>query len=107
MFVKSSPILWSSSTVPLRLRSAVRSANCRLQAKVYTESKANAPIVPRFGVMKEQSRSCHVIRMVKGKLHKTRVTLGLKTDLELVITGELAENDLIVARPLASDGAEN
>jgi HlyD family secretion protein len=79
----------------------------RLQARFFTGSKANALIVPRFSVMQERDRSYYVFKMVDGKPHKTRVILGLKTDLELEIARGLNENDLIVARPTASDAGEN
>lgn len=79
----------------------------RLQAKFYTGSKANALIVPRFSVMQERDRSYYVLKMVNGKPQKTRVTLGLKTDLELEITRGLSENDVIVARPNTSEAREH
>ncbi len=79
----------------------------RLQARFFTGSKANALIVPRFSVMQERDRSYYVFKMVDGKPHKTRVVLGLKTDLELEIARGLKENDLIVARPTASDSGDN
>jgi HlyD family secretion protein len=71
----------------------------RLQARFFTGSKANALIVPRFSVMQERDGSYYVLKMVKGKPRKTRVTIGLRTDLELEITRGLTKNDLIVARP--------
>jgi HlyD family secretion protein len=74
----------------------------RLQARFFTGTKKDALIVPRFSVMQARDRSFYVLKMVNGEPRKTKVTLGLKTDLELEVANGLTEKDRIVARPTAS-----
>ncbi|HUW58663.1 MAG TPA: HlyD family efflux transporter periplasmic adaptor subunit [Planctomycetota bacterium] len=74
----------------------------RLQARFFTGTKADALILPRFAVMQSPEGDYYVFKVVKGKLGKQPVTLGLTSDLELEITGGLTEADTVAAAPDAT-----
>jgi len=71
----------------------------RLQARFITGSKPDALIVPRFSVLQAPDRSFYVFKVVKGRLARQPVTIGLRGDLDMEVTAGLSENDVIVAVP--------
>ncbi|MHC4662714.1 MAG: efflux RND transporter periplasmic adaptor subunit [Planctomycetota bacterium] len=71
----------------------------RLQARFLTGSKADALIVPRFSVMQAPDGSYYVYGIAAGKLVKKKVTIGLKSDLNLEILSGISDGEKIVAVP--------
>jgi len=71
----------------------------RLQARFITGAKEDALTVPRFSVLEAPDRSFYVLKVVKGRLRRAPVSIGLRSDLELEVTEGLTTGDLIVARP--------
>ncbi len=78
-----------------------------IETRFITGSRDNALKVPRSSVLEAPDRTFYVLKVVDGRLARTPVTVGLKSDLELEITSGLSDADTIVARPDATmeDGA--
>ena len=71
----------------------------RLQARFFTGQQGDALILPRFSVLQAPNGTFYVFKVEGGKLARQPVELGLRSDLELEVTGGLAEADTIVATP--------
>jgi HlyD family secretion protein len=71
----------------------------RVQARFLTGAKPDTLIVPRFTVLQAPNRSFYVFKIAGGKLKKQPVAIGLRSDLELEVTGGLSPADTIVAEP--------
>lgn len=71
----------------------------RVEARFVTGSRSDALKVPRWSVLEAPDRTFYVFKIVEGRLKRQAVTLGLRSDLELEVTGGLSESDSIVARP--------
>ncbi len=71
----------------------------RLEARFVTATKDDALKVPRYSVLEAAGGSFYVFKVDGGRLKRTAVTVGLKTDLELEITSGLEDADEIVAQP--------
>lgn len=71
----------------------------RVMATFVTGAKDDALKLPRASVLQAVDRSHYVFKVENGRLAKTPVTVGMKSDLELEITGGLAEGDTVVSRP--------
>jgi HlyD family secretion protein len=71
----------------------------RLLATFFTGSKENALIVPRHSVLQAPDQSFYVLTIVKGRIHKQPIEIGLRSDLEMEVTQGLSEQDVIIAKP--------
>lgn len=71
----------------------------RVQARFIVGSKENALVVPRYSVLQTPDETFFVFKIVKRRLVKQAVTLGLRSDSELEITSGLEEGDEVVATP--------
>ncbi len=75
------------------------SVGYRLMATFFTGSKDNALIIPRYSVLQAPDQSFYVLKIVKGRIRKQIIELGLRSDLELEVITGLSTEDLIVAKP--------
>ncbi len=88
--------------VSLEERPANIGVGYRLRARFLTASKPEALIVPRYSVLQAPDQSFYAFRVEGGRLSRTPVKLGLRSDLELEIVAGLGAGDQIVAAPEAS-----
>ncbi|MHC4714243.1 MAG: efflux RND transporter periplasmic adaptor subunit, partial [Planctomycetota bacterium] len=69
----------------------------RLEARLLTGSRTDALKVARSSVLQAPDGSFYVLKVERGRIVETPVTIGLKSDLELEITSGLSQSDVIVA----------
>lgn len=71
----------------------------RLMATFITGSKDNALIIPRYTVLQAPDQSFYVLKIVKGRIHKQPIELGLRSDLEMEVIAGLSPEDAIILKP--------
>lgn len=74
----------------------------RLQARYVRGAKDDALAVPRSAVLQAPDESLYVFRLDGGRIRRTPVTLGLKSDFWVEIADGLAEGDTVLTNPDAT-----
>lgn len=82
-------------------------AGYRLDAQFLISSARDkdALIIPRFSVLQDVTGKFYVFKVVRNRLVKQMVEIGIDTDTEIAITRGLTVNDTIVSQP-TTDAAE-
>jgi HlyD family secretion protein len=92
-------------TIRLKPTDVPMRAGMTVDVTITTLSQEDALIVPLRAIETEGERA-YVQRLVQGEFERVEVTLGLRTDAEIEITGGLAEGDVVSVVPGPIQGAD-
>jgi len=74
----------------------------RVQARIYTEEKPQALVIPRSAIFRDVSGNWQAYTVVGRKLERRNLQLGLMNDLHVEVTSGIESGEQVLVSPAAS-----
>ncbi|MEW4563798.1 HlyD family efflux transporter periplasmic adaptor subunit [Bremerella sp. JC770] len=74
----------------------------RVQARIYTEEKPQALVIPRSAIFRDVAGNWQAYVVVGGKLERRNLQLGLMNDLHVEVTDGIQSGEQVLVSPAAS-----